>query len=397
LIDRPRLFQPRGVTYSFFEKSCGQAFSVTEAKQTEAQDVVLSALARICDEWAQVPRRIEMVVSDQPAGTIRADAWRLTVFPDLALISNPRTALPRTDPPAIDVRYNRRMLFIYHHDGEVNKVRAFDAGISAPVAAVEQLFLQAQAAVSRGHPRSQRLAHTLCQGILGMALEHALHPVSPHAGKVARKRQTFYRLDAFVGENLDRASSVRDAARHLGMSPQYLNRVCRRYRSLTYSAYLNLRRLERARVRLLKEPKLSVAELAEQCEFNSPAYFVKNFRELYGLPPSRLRRTLRRAGNTAETELHTIRGFELLQPLPEVPVTSGSNDSAHLSVVIINTSKQLFEVDWLSQDSEMVYQGQLTVGMRWIIGVAHNQVLQIRNEDQVTYYRTGDQNCQILV
>ena len=307
------------------------------------------------------------------------------------------TPLPTAGAPVIDVRYNRRILFIYHYDGEVNVVRAFDAETSAPVAALEQLFIQAKAAISRGRASSRQLARTLCHAILATALEHVLHPASAHSTKVARRRQTFYQLDAFIGDNLDRASSVRDAARHLRMSPQYLNRVCRQYRSLTYSAYLNLRRLEWARARLLENPTLPIAELAARCEFNSPAYFVKNFRELYGLPPAKLRRTLRRAGNSADRKLHAIRGFEQLQPLGQVPATTGASDKAHLTVVIINSGSQLFEVDWLSPDGEMVYQGQLTIGMRWIIGVTHDQVLQIRDDGRTHFYQTGTRNCQIIV
>jgi AraC-like DNA-binding protein len=49
-------------------------------------------------------------------------------------------------------------------------------------------------------------------------------------------------------------------------------------------------RMEQA-ARLLREGRLSVAEIAEQCGFQSPGYFSRLFQQTYGMKPSEYARS----------------------------------------------------------------------------------------------------------
>ncbi len=74
----------------------------------------------------------------------------------------------------------------------------------------------------------------------------------------------------------------------LGFSYAHLCRLFQKKFGVTPGDYRNSIRLEHAKT-LLRDPHLTVAEVAYQSGFDDPAYFTRLFRRRNGAPPSALR------------------------------------------------------------------------------------------------------------
>lgn len=74
----------------------------------------------------------------------------------------------------------------------------------------------------------------------------------------------------------------------LGFSYAHLCRLFHKKFGVTPGDYRNSIRLERAKA-LLRDPHLTVAQVAYQAGFDDPAYFTRLFRRRYDMPPSALR------------------------------------------------------------------------------------------------------------
>jgi AraC-like DNA-binding protein/ligand-binding sensor protein len=72
--------------------------------------------------------------------------------------------------------------------------------------------------------------------------------------------------------------TIQDIARHLRISAGHLGRVYSRTTGHTLEQYLIRQKLEVAR-RLLLDPRLHVAEIADRCGFCNPAYFASVFKK----------------------------------------------------------------------------------------------------------------------
>lgn len=83
--------------------------------------------------------------------------------------------------------------------------------------------------------------------------------------------------------------SREDVAAGAGIHPARLSRLVRSRTGLAVREYLNRMRLEYA-VQLLRESRLPVEEIAVQCGFNYPSYFIRLFRRRYRISPGEFRR-----------------------------------------------------------------------------------------------------------
>ncbi|TNE58477.1 MAG: helix-turn-helix domain-containing protein [Bacteroidetes bacterium] len=92
-------------------------------------------------------------------------------------------------------------------------------------------------------------------------------------------------LTKVVGANLpDEQFGVSELAQAVGMSRSNLLRKVKKMTGLSVSQFVRQERLMQA-MELLKQPGLTVSEVAFQVGFSSTSYFIKCFREHYGYPP----------------------------------------------------------------------------------------------------------------
>jgi AraC family transcriptional regulator len=102
------------------------------------------------------------------------------------------------------------------------------------------------------------------------------------------------RLHRFIDENLGAELSLGDLAEVAGCSAQHLSRVFRRTFGLTPHQYLIRARIDRAKS-LLRDGRLSLAEIATACGFADQSHFTSRFTKTTGMSPGRYRSQAQRA------------------------------------------------------------------------------------------------------
>lgn len=91
------------------------------------------------------------------------------------------------------------------------------------------------------------------------------------------------RLLYLLNENLENDISLDFLADQFAMRPDVLSRLFKQIMGKGYSEYIKEKKMDRA-LELLKED-YSVKEIAQRLGYNSPQYFIKIFKEIYGMTP----------------------------------------------------------------------------------------------------------------
>lgn len=129
-------------------------------------------------------------------------------------------------------------------------------------------------------PEDRGLVHHLLPALLHEYEEQA----RPEAGDLLT------RLQVFVQANYRRPLRLADLAKAVGMSPFHFAHVLKRQVGVTPMQYLRQARVEAAREQLLHSG-LSLKTIARLTGFANPYHLSRVFKQVTGVPPSRLRRT----------------------------------------------------------------------------------------------------------
>ncbi|MCI0569454.1 MAG: AraC family transcriptional regulator [Myxococcaceae bacterium] len=97
------------------------------------------------------------------------------------------------------------------------------------------------------------------------------------------------RVQLFVEANLGRPLHLQDLAQRSGLSPFHFARAFKQSMGVTPHAFVQQRRVERAR-ELLRTSDRSLGEVALETGFSSQSHFTTVFRRVTGLTPSVVRR-----------------------------------------------------------------------------------------------------------
>lgn len=93
-----------------------------------------------------------------------------------------------------------------------------------------------------------------------------------------RERKIVNAVERLLGERGVTSITIREIADTIHISSGHLSRVFRRTTGMTLEGYLILQRVELAK-KMLLDPRLNVAEVAERCGFCNPAYFASVFKK----------------------------------------------------------------------------------------------------------------------
>lgn len=93
----------------------------------------------------------------------------------------------------------------------------------------------------------------------------------------------------FVKGNYYKDITVNDAARLIDMNPKYIGRLFKEQTGETFSEYLNLIRISRAK-QLLADTHAQIIEIALECGYNNVTYFNRVFKKITGLSPGDYRK-----------------------------------------------------------------------------------------------------------
>lgn len=125
-------------------------------------------------------------------------------------------------------------------------------------------------------------------------LSEILYLLTRHCGwsdlaqtEYARRREQAQRLGVltdYLEHNYAEKTGIADAAAMCGMSESRFMKFFRQATGLTFVNYLNHLRVTKAR-ELLREPHLSIAQIAALVGFADQSYFDKKFKEHFGQSP----------------------------------------------------------------------------------------------------------------
>ena len=106
--------------------------------------------------------------------------------------------------------------------------------------------------------------------------------------EAGQKSPLLQKIEAHFAEQGDRATTVRELADHLHISPCHFCKLFKKQTGLTFTEYRTELRIEAAR-RLLLNRHLRISEVAFEAGFDSIPYFNRAFRRLAGCSPSEFR------------------------------------------------------------------------------------------------------------
>lgn len=93
----------------------------------------------------------------------------------------------------------------------------------------------------------------------------------------------------YIGRNLKGKLSLREVAGHVHLNASYFSFLFKEETGINFSEFVTRARIRHAK-ELLETTDLSIMEIAEQCGYRTPKYFVRLFRELEGVTPGQYRK-----------------------------------------------------------------------------------------------------------
>ena len=131
--------------------------------------------------------------------------------------------------------------------------------------------------------------------IAAILVEQSGLPMATYKSEQAADRLVLKKIPNLVqaaARYIDRhhvnAVSLQDIAKHLHCSPHYISRSFSRYYPGGISGYLRKVRLDHA-VKLIQLGRYNMGEIGFMVGFENQSYFIKVFREAYGISPGQFR------------------------------------------------------------------------------------------------------------
>jgi AraC family transcriptional regulator of arabinose operon len=109
------------------------------------------------------------------------------------------------------------------------------------------------------------------------------------AGHEARRDERIYAVLEYINDSITQKLTVASLARVCSLSPSRLSHLFQEQMGQAPMQYVESRRLDLARELLMMTAK-PIAQIAEECGFNSPFYFSRVFKAHTGLAPREARR-----------------------------------------------------------------------------------------------------------
>ena len=95
----------------------------------------------------------------------------------------------------------------------------------------------------------------------------------------------------YIRENIANDLTRDEVARHAGISPSHFSRLLKERTGRSFTDLLRQCRVDLA-CELLRDPDLSLAEIAPACGFCDQSYFTRVFKETKGVTPGQFRERL---------------------------------------------------------------------------------------------------------
>jgi AraC-like DNA-binding protein len=190
------------------------------------------------------------------------------------------------------VHFVPESFFLHHLLGAVEEVRSWNVSAVAWMQPVferlPELFEDAEGEHPRPRPNPPAPVACRVEAAL-MALVADLIESLPEGVGARPLLRLKPAIDFMDGAYL-RHPSLAEVAASAHLAPNYFHRVFARQTGVTPFAYMERKRLDRAR-RLLSHPGLNIGEVAARCGYENAHYFSRAFRKRFGCPPSAVARS----------------------------------------------------------------------------------------------------------
>jgi AraC family transcriptional regulator len=224
-------------------------------------------------------------------GSAPSHAW-VTAAGSVSMIPARQRTQIEVQGQADNLQIFLRETFLEHAvDGEFSCSAFFNSRDSELRAAAMQVFV----ASTRGEPDDSLLLESGLRR-LGTRLLHNGRQQPPEPARGGITRAARQRIDDLIIASLVDATVPSPTLDQLAgaacLSVNHFVRAFRQQTGVTPHRHVVLRRLERA-LALLRTPRKSVAEVAEDVGFGTPAHFVATFKRTMGVTPGQFQAALR--------------------------------------------------------------------------------------------------------
>ncbi len=110
-------------------------------------------------------------------------------------------------------------------------------------------------------------------------------------GHLSQSEKTFRAAKAWFLDQGIRAPRIAEAAEAIGVTPEHLSRLFKRYAQTTPHRYVERIRMQRA-IELLVDHGLKVSQVSELLGFTDQFHFSRSFKRVHGRPPTTFLRAL---------------------------------------------------------------------------------------------------------
>ena len=133
---------------------------------------------------------------------------------------------------------------------------------------------------------NNEVLHSCAMGFCYLVMSVLMPKAKKHQSVDDKSESHMSRFIELLSENYTRERSVEYYAAEIGITPKYLTLLCHKYRGKSASKVIDDVVIHSA-MRLLKQPGVSILEVAEQLNFPSQSFFGKYFKQRVGISPSR--------------------------------------------------------------------------------------------------------------
>lgn len=101
---------------------------------------------------------------------------------------------------------------------------------------------------------------------------------------MSKEDEIFKNVFSYIGDNLTEKLTVEEIAKHVYLSPTYLQSVFKENYGVPLAEYVRRQKLQKAR-ELLYNTQKRISDIAYDCGFEHESSFIRSFKREFGMTP----------------------------------------------------------------------------------------------------------------
>ncbi len=106
----------------------------------------------------------------------------------------------------------------------------------------------------------------------------------------------------YVDNNFDKDINLESVAQEFDFNSNYLSRSFKQFRGISFTEYLSIKKVEKAK-NLLLATRMSIKNIAEESGYNSSNIFIRSFEKIEGITPGEFRKRNMRGSSLPEVRM----------------------------------------------------------------------------------------------